>query len=106
MGARPRAIQIDPVANKVYWIEYGRRRIMRANLDGSGAVSLGDLGGLLDSPLGIALDLSAGKMYIANYGDNNIIRANLDGTNPEDLGDLGGNLDLSLIHISEPTRPY
>ena len=37
-GSLPRAIQVDPIAGKIYWVEYGLKRIMRANLDGTDAV--------------------------------------------------------------------
>src|SRR3989304_3702776 len=64
--------------------------IIRANLDGTGGTSLGNLGGTLSNPTGIALDLAGGHMYVANNGNNTISRANLDGTGGISLGNLGG----------------
>src|SRR3990172_4059934 len=67
--------------------------IIRANLDGSGGISLGNLGGTLNNPFGIALDLVGGKMYVANQ-NNTISRANLDGSGGISLGNLGGTVSV------------
>jgi len=77
----------------MYVANYNNDTISRANLDGTGGVSLGNLGGTLNGPTGIALDLSNGYMYVANYDDNTISRANLDGTGGVSLGNLGGTLN-------------
>jgi len=46
----------------MYFSEYGSGEIRRANLDGSGQVTL--ISGL-DGPLGPTLDLAGGQMYWA-----------------------------------------
>jgi DNA-binding beta-propeller fold protein YncE len=52
----PGGIAINPVSGKVYWAEgYGTNRIMRANLDGSGAETL--ITTPTGYPEGLALDL-------------------------------------------------
>jgi len=66
--------------------------VIVANLDGTGATSLGDLGGTLVGPRGIALDTVHGKLYVASPGNNTVVQANLDGTGPVALN-LGGLLD-------------
>jgi len=77
----------------MYVANYNNDTISRANLDGTGGVSLGNLGGTLNGPTGIALDLSNGYMYVANYNNDTISRANLDGTGGVSLGNLGGTLN-------------
>jgi DNA-binding beta-propeller fold protein YncE len=67
--------------------------ISQANLDGTGGVSLGNLGGTLNGTEGIALDLTAGKMYVVNFINSTISQANLDGTGGVSLGNLGGLLN-------------
>ena len=66
--------------------------VSRANLDGTGAENLGNIGGLLILPAGIALDPAAGKMYVVNWGGARVIRANLDGTGGRRPGNLGATL--------------
>jgi DNA-binding beta-propeller fold protein YncE len=92
---QPTAIALDIASNKLY-VANGNyydstSSVVQANLDGSAAVSLGNLGGTLNGPSDIALDLSAGKMYLANKFNNTVTRANLDGSSPTSL-DLGATL--------------
>ena len=55
-------------------------KIVRANLDGSSPLDLGNPGGLLSGPNDIALDLANGQMYITSTTNHKIVRANLDGS--------------------------
>ena len=66
--------------------------ITTANLDGSGGRSLGNLGGLLNTPQGIAIDATNGRFYAGNESGNTVTRANLDGTGATNLT-LGGLLN-------------
>jgi len=77
----------------MYVTNSGNNTVSRANLDGTGGVSLGDLNGTLDVPMGIALDVTGGKMYIVNAGNSTISQANLDGSDGVSLGDLNGTLN-------------
>lgn len=64
-------------ADFIYWSEFGGGNIRRANLDGSGMITL--VSGLAN-PLGPSLDLAGGQMYWGDKGSGDIRRANLDGT--------------------------
>ena len=81
----------EPIAQYIYWTEWGSGKIRRANLDGSNVVDIVDTGYF---PVGIAIDLSGGKLYWTDKTSNNhsdpnatnrVARANLDGTNIEVL---------------------
>jgi hypothetical protein len=85
----------------VYWTNYNDGTIQRANLDGTGVVTLVRN---QPSPSGIALDLAGGLMYWTTFiNGSDIRRANLDGSgetilvgglnSPESLAlDLAGGL--------------
>ncbi len=80
-------VSIDPVAEKLYWVDRGANAIRRANLDGSNDETL--VSGLID-PGYIKLDVATGKMYWTAtilVGETEtfvgIHRANLDGSSVE-----------------------
>ncbi len=81
-----------PSESKMYVVNGYYNTVSRANLDGTGGESLGDLNGTLSRPHGIALDVAAGKMYVVNTLSRTISRANLDGTGGENLGNLNDTL--------------
>jgi len=83
MLAYQSGIALDIVGGKLYWTDSGTQRILRANLDGTGAEDL--VTTELSYPCGIALDAAGGKMYWTDYFTDKICRANLDGTVIEDL---------------------
>ena len=70
------------MAKTVYWADSFADSIQRANLDGSGQVSV-VVG--LKVPRGIAVDHHGGKIYWGDKQDMSIQRANLDGTGKETL---------------------
>ena len=70
-------------AGKMYWTDYGMRKIQRANLDGTEIEDLVTRGP--GGPEGIALDVSAGKMYWTDWQGIRVQRSNLDGSGIEDL---------------------
>jgi len=76
----------------IYVTNFSGNTIARANIDGTGGVSLGNLNGTLSNPIGVALDTVHGKMYVANYGSGTISQANIDGTGGVSLGNIGGFL--------------
>jgi hypothetical protein len=69
---------LDLAAGHVYWAERMAQHIKRANLDGSGAITLLTCSDGIGHPWGLAL--AAGRLYWAS--DEAILSANLDG---EDL---------------------
>jgi DNA-binding beta-propeller fold protein YncE len=54
---QPVGIALDLAAGKMYVTNWGNNTISRANLDGTGGISLGNLNGTLNVPYGIALAL-------------------------------------------------
>ena len=52
-GSNPQGIALDPVDGKMYWTDWGARKIRRANLDGSGAEDVLTTG--LHTPWAIAI---------------------------------------------------
>ena len=90
---------LDPVHQKLYFVDSFISKIIRQNTDGSGETDLGNFNGLLSSPGGIALDVANNKMYVANTMNNTIVQANLDGTGAVSLGNLGGTLN-GPFHIA------
>jgi len=83
-------------ATKMYVTNSIISTVSQANLDGTGGISLGNLGGTLNGPFAIALDVAAGKMYVANHFSHTVSQANLDGTGGVSLGNLGGTLNWPL----------
>lgn len=72
--------------SKIYYSEYGARRISRANLDGSGVETLitsSNTNGPLD------LTISGSKLYWAEYQAGQVRRSNLDGSNVETVVNEG-----------------
>ena len=77
----------DPTFSRIYWTDWSRETIQRANLDGSEVETL--VSGLR-TPRGITLDVASGKMYWTDYElfedeSGTIQRANLDGSEVETL---------------------
>jgi DNA-binding beta-propeller fold protein YncE len=96
LGVTPPLGTAAPQESKMYVANHWGDTISRADLDGTGGESLGDLNGTLNGPIGIALDLAAGKMYVTNYGNSTISRADLDGNNGVSLGSLNGTLSIPV----------
>ena len=67
-----------PIGSKMYWIDDGLDKILRANLDGT---EIEDVITGLDHPQGITV--YDGKMYWTDAGSRTVHRANLDGTDIE-----------------------
>jgi hypothetical protein len=100
---QPRAMALDTVGRKIYWIEVGSNKIRRADLDGAGIEDLVIVG--VDLALGIALDLSSGKMYWTNWTyPRKIQRANLDGSEVEDIIEEGvvGPWGITILPSLDP----
>ena len=76
-------------SGKMYWADFGTKKIQRADLDGSNIEDLVTTGA--GDPRGIALDLTSAKLYWtdASGPTAKIQRADLDGSNVEDLVTTG-----------------
>ena len=81
-GLSSRALALDVLGDKMYWINNHASKIQRSNLDGSEVEDLVSAPGI--GPFfNLALDVSDGKMY---WGSTQVIlRSNLDGTQAEIL---------------------
>jgi len=81
----------------------GTDKIMRVNFDGTGLVTVLDLG-VEGSDVGdIEVDPFSGKLYWTDQRTQKIWRANLDGTGRETLvDDWGRKLELDLIYWGSP----
>lgn len=73
-------LEIDPHAGLLYLADTELDRIVRCNLDGTGAAVI-----VLNQPqpIDMALDLAGGKLYWTDNIQNKILRSNLDGTQLE-----------------------
>ncbi len=92
-------VALDPVNNKLYWVDWWNGIIRRANPDGSGAATIYTLAP--PATLGfLALDVEDGShLYWTESSEffGRIRRANLDGTAPADLvTGLGNPFGLAL----------
>jgi hypothetical protein len=79
----PLDISLDVVGRKVYWVDWARSKVQRANLDGS-AVETVVASGLVN-PSSITFDLTTSKLYWVDEGTEMVQRSNLDGSNQETL---------------------
>ena len=97
--SRPTSIAVDGRGEKIYWVNIGNNKILRANLNGSATEELVVHG----KPRKIEVDGESGKMYWID-ASSGIHRANLDGTGVEvliaDIGDAQGlGIDLLMQKI-------
>ncbi|KAA3597872.1 MAG: T9SS C-terminal target domain-containing protein [Calditrichaeota bacterium] len=81
-------------ADKMYWTDYGTKKIQRSDLDGSNIEDLVTTG--LGFPFGMTLDLTNSKMYWADGSTNKIQRSDLDGSNIEDLVTTGLSFPVGI----------
>ncbi|MFH0982385.1 MAG: DNRLRE domain-containing protein [Planctomycetota bacterium] len=106
-------LAVDLFGRKIYWVNAGSDKILRANLDGAGTPQvLFSLGG--GAPIGIALDVPRGKVYWAENGGGKVQRGALDGSGSIEhvIGDLGADhihglaLDSArgYVYWSDPTQ--
>jgi DNA-binding beta-propeller fold protein YncE len=116
----PMGIAYDSANDYVYVADSGNNRIVKTKMDGTGWIAYGELGstvGKFNNPSSIFYDTVGGYLYIADTGNTRIVKTKMDGTGWTTYGASGTGVgqfssprgiyyDLSLIHISEPTRPY
>ncbi|KAL3837626.1 hypothetical protein ACJMK2_022972 [Sinanodonta woodiana] len=77
---KPRAIVIDPINGKLYWIDSGNPpKIETSNYDGTNRQDIVNTG--LTSPYGLDVDMHARVLYWCEIGTFKIKRANVDGSN-------------------------
>jgi len=94
-------IRIDPVCEKMFWLDEHTRALYSADLEGS---VLDTLFSSFDCPGSLAVDSSAGMIYISDGGDiyPRILRMNTDGTGYEIFvyDPTGCPLDLAVDEIN------
>jgi hypothetical protein len=102
----PIGLTVDPVNGQVYWAEDAGARVARANIDGTGVMTL-VLYPNAASCYDVAIDVPNNKLYYANVsspvGGGYIGRANLDGTGDDrtlinTASIIAFGVDLDLIH--------
>ena len=106
-GLSSRAIALDVLGGKMYWINNHASKLQRANLDGSHVENLVSVPNM-ETHFNLSLDVSDSKMY---WGSTHVIlRANLDGTQaeilyevPEPLNNIIG--DVAFAILPEETMP-
>ena len=81
----PVSLDIDKINNKIYWIDQDMKKMMRANLDGSGMETLGDVNTFLTGwdPV-VSVDEVNGKIYFTN-GGGNVSVTDINSWDPQDL---------------------
>ncbi len=82
------AARVDVCNRKIYWLDHANQKIMRANLNSSGAYSGGitpivNVSGT--NGMGLAVDPIAGKIYWPTTTAKKIWSANLNGSSPQVL---------------------
>ena len=94
-------IALSHILSKIYWTPCDSNKILRANLDGSGAEEVlsgqGDIGNL-------AIDDKGRKIYWSETAEGTIRRATLDGTEVEDV--LTGLLLPTSIALNFGRDPH
>ena len=93
-------IAIDNDANKIYYAGNYTDRIYRANLDGSGEVSL--ISGI--NPLGIAIDGTTSKLFWCDSSSGKIFSSGLDGSSVKSIV-TGLNEPTSIASYVSNTSP-
>jgi len=76
---------LPPNRPAMFVIDKDDNSVIRANLDGSNAINLGNIGGFLANPNAIAVNASSGKLYVVNESAASVVMSNLDGSNPVNL---------------------
>ena len=94
VGDLPGSLAIDPVFQKLYWTDSSAHAVKRANLDGTGIVTLLSAG--LTSPAGIAIDVAQGRLFVSDDEGNLIVAANLDGSSPTTIHSAATGLDTPV----------
>ncbi|MEZ5323644.1 MAG: hypothetical protein R3F19_01045 [Verrucomicrobiales bacterium] len=90
IAGQTRGVALDPVGEKIYWVNRNEKMIQRRGLEG-GVIE--DIYTSLDTPHGMVLDVMAGKIYWADTGTNAgsgigehfVNRGDMDGGTPQEL---------------------
>ena len=98
-GGGLRAIAIDEVAGKIYWVDADNAAIRRCNLDGSDPQDV-IVGPPVVFPSAIAVDHAGGKIYWGDQVANQLWRANLDGSNPQLLRSTAFHRGIALDTVN------
>ncbi|XP_072050044.1 uncharacterized protein [Amphiura filiformis] len=86
----PVAVNYDPIDQKMYWTDVGRKTISKASLDGTAQEDVVSLSTNSNAD-GIALDVNNRQIYWTDNGNATIEKINMDGTGREVI--VQDNLD-------------
>ncbi|MHC4133225.1 MAG: DUF5050 domain-containing protein, partial [Planctomycetota bacterium] len=101
---RPAGIALDTASSRLYWVDYGLRRVRSILFDTTGVDDL-----VLNTSYawGVALDITGGKIYWTETSHSKKIkRADLDGLNVEELITTGLVSPRSIVLNSNSDKMY
>ncbi len=94
---QPYYLALDLAAGKIYWTDFNKQEIGRANLDGSDREIPGPIADLPSRPIGITMSSELSKVYWT-LESGTVQRANLDGTGVETILDgLESTWDITVL---------
>lgn len=94
----PICIDIDPINNKIYWIDKDRNELRRANLDGSEAEFFGEVEEVTASRLPkLAVDKKVERIFFSN-GAYNFFLTNSDDYAPAELTSIFKETPINGVH--------
>jgi DNA-binding beta-propeller fold protein YncE len=98
----PTSITLDSAGGKFYYVDFGRDRVSRANVDGTSNEVLIQLPSS-SSPRAVTVDPVGGFLYFSDFGTDRINRAPIGGGTPETLVQLPSSsipLGVTLDHAA------
>ena len=95
--AKPRAVVLDPIDGKLYWLDDGGfgvpRKIAKANMDGTGVRNLFvDIG----TPLSLTIDITNRQLYWSTADDAEIEASDVEGNNRRKIVSSGISRPVAL----------
>lgn len=106
-GATPpevmRGIVVDPVGNRIYWLDNAEEAVSFASLSGGGGGDVNMTGSFFNSPYGLALDPSIGRLYWGNYNNGTEALGAIGFVNSG--GGAGGGISPASAPVDGPQDP-
>lgn len=94
---------VDPVGNRLYWMENNEEKLSFASLTGGGGGDVNLTGAVFNDPYGLAFDPSNGNFYWGNYGGAKTENTNAIGS--VRLGGGGGAISPVGVAVKGPQDP-